>query len=162
MNRRLRNRHRVTATVLAAIVPAVFVAGLAVRPDLPTNATLPGAGIADAATEALTVIDGAQFGIGRIMSGESLTAVVLAPEPGGGGLGKPDVLVYWSPDNPSGQSAPADGLYLLGVMAPQQKRVFDLPPAAASRPGYLSFYSLAAKEMLWVEPNGALSLGRVP
>lgn len=60
---------------------------------------------------------------------------------------RPDVIVYWSSDSEIREVVPADS-HLLGRLAGVQLRRFLLPPAAATQPGSLYFYSLGHQELV--------------
>ena len=154
MNRKLRNRHRVMWTGLAVIVPLLFIAGLAVRPSTPLNDELPS--VRPSATEfpVLVASAGAHSGyaefaweLRRSDTDPSRQAIALEPwapsiSPGA------DALLYWSRNNPDNGAWPAGETYLLGALAGPQKRLFELPPAAAGGNGYLVIYSMTANRVL--------------
>lgn len=154
MNSRLRTRHRSIMTVLAIVLPVVFVAGLVMRPPIQRMDSLP---VVEAESLDFPVlvangngvsIDGAilDLGLYRASNDAGRYAVEVDPQ-AGQAVKAADVLVYWSKSTDTSASIPPRDAYLLGTLAGPQTRLFALPPAAKPGTGRLVFYSLAQKRL---------------
>ena len=131
----LRTCHRRTFVVLAVVLPALFVAGLAAR----RQAAEPQAAAPDAYT--LVSSDAGHWHqrhikinvfTNTIQPGARWVQLVPQEE-----LREPDALVYWSDAQPSGANLPAKAR-LLGALDPTAR--YALPENAE---GFLIVYSLA-------------------
>jgi hypothetical protein len=156
MIRSLRRRHRLLITLLAVVVPAVFVLALAARPTMPRVAELPGAvppfpspapvaGQWDGLFEPLPVTL-------RLLEGTAGRWVELvARRP----LAEPDPLLYWSSGGAVvGAALPGDAV-LLG-------RLGDGPLAlpAEAEVGEMVIYSLAHYEVAAAAPLPPVASGQ--
>ena len=150
MIRPLRRRHRVVTVSLALVVPALFAAGLAVRtPSTPAMDELPAALLHQEPELPELVLDRDDLWQGldlptRIGRGAEGAVIEIGIE---GGLGKPDVLLYWSEERPSAGSLP-EGAYLVGVLVGNGPTRLRLPDLAIERGGHLLLYSLGHQELL--------------
>ena len=154
MIRPLRARHRRMMTVLAVVVPVVFVAGLLARQPVPAVDELPGT-VRPAVPEGFTeaAVDDAAWG------GLALrTTWMVGPATAEGGPPArgvtltflvdprlPDLLVYWAAES-EGASLALDA-HLLGTIGDLQERSWVLP-GDASDGGVLVLYSLARQEVV--------------
>lgn len=144
-----RRRHRWMSATLLVALPVLVVVSLRARPPRYYMESLP-ADMVDEGFEGGESYDvfGAR-GVGvrgiEAAGGALLELVPAAP------LAKPDVLVYWSSEQPAGE-AWLDGATLLGALGDRPRSYF-LPPEAATADGHLVLYSLAHRE---VEASGRL------
>ena len=162
MIRALRERHRKSFYVLAALLPLMFAVALAKRETAPVLERLPGALAPSAlALERLvwereslwdalpitTRLGTTRLGTRHLgatptsPSMEELALELVARER----IALPDLLVYWSPASEPSTSLAA-GARLLGTFA-GERGVYALP-AEASRGGGLLLYSLARAEVI--------------
>lgn len=154
MIRPLRARHRRVVTVLAVLVPVVFVAGLLARQPVPAEDDLPRS-VRPATPERWTAIEIDDVAWGDL----ALRTIWLAgPEPVAEGPRQrgvklrfledpriPDLLVYWAP-TAEGRALSLEA-HLLGAIGDRQERSWRLPPGAAGG-GVLVLYSLARQEVV--------------
>ena len=140
----LRRWHRRAFGALAVAVPAILVAAIAARPDVPVNAALP------SDTRPAQVRATRQLAWSRpdVVSSLELTtegateiafdSQSLATEP--------SVLVYWL--DPNDPSDPPSAGRLLGALRGTGRQRIPLPADAATRGGRLALYSLAHDEVI--------------
>lgn len=148
----LRARHRRVVTLLAVVVPPLFLAGLALRrppPDAGPDRAADQAAIRVEPAGGLLVEarwDGAESAdwlrAAVVASTQSVSGLAARVDAGVGDL-PPDLLVLWSPAGAA--SGSLDGALLLGPLAPGERRAFELP-AAARDGGRLVVHSLARRE----------------
>lgn len=146
-----RVAHRRIFGVLVVAIPALWAAGLLLRPELPPlspadRRLLAEAGFRTDAPEGapgtrVVAAGPAEFRVGveRGARGEPL----LALQPTRAIL-EPDLLVYWTPP---GSDAPGAGSVLLGSLAGSAARRLPLPERAAGG-GSIVVYSLAHGEVV--------------
>jgi len=128
----LRRRHRYSFVALAVVLPAIFTAGLtARRPLVPIQP--------HSDRILLTMPSGAAM-------------VTGARELWGSAVDAPDLLVYWTADEPELASLPVNAR-LLGSLDAARREALRVPQGNRNR-GYLILYSLA-----WQKPVGR---ARVP
>ncbi len=147
-----RVAHRRIVSVLAFVVPALWGAGLLLRPEVPPlspadRRLLAEAGFAPEPGHAsplpASIADAGEAFELRLETGaggERLlairpTRVIL----------RPDLLVYWLPD---GVRAPGAGAVLLGSLSGGSPRSWRLPEAAADGSGEIAVYSLGHGEVV--------------
>lgn len=141
-------------TVLAVLVPLLFIGALLVRPDVPVMDTLPELHAADTLVfdHVLAETDDlwAEIGMTTRLKGDQATApnhlaVELEPHQP---LNLADPLVYWDLSSTgSTQQLPASA-YLLGPLPGSGSRQFTLPDTARFVNGRLLIYSVAHQELL--------------
>lgn len=133
----LRRRHRTLWRVLAALLPAAYVAALAARPTWPEE---PAEDRERRALAAADRVDWEEQGLLLARLGEELVVV-----PRGARAGAPDRLLYWSAGTAAGEAdrLPEDAR-LLGPVG-GRARAFPLPADAS---GSLHLYSLGHGEHL--------------
>ena len=138
--------------ILALLVPILFVVSLMARQDPPDpNSSMPR--LYDAVIGEFTASSGmsgvfdAQPAITYRLLGNQAAAVELATTEV---LRLPELLVYWSPENPSG-FLPEDRV-LLGSWAVTSTRVFKLPARAVGPTGAITLYSLSQQEVVASTP----------
>lgn len=139
----LRRRHRLLTSALLPLAATGYVLALRARPSFSP--------VADAgAASPLGVEVGAPGGDFSmriwVREGEA-PELLLTPARD---LSRPDVLVYWTPDEGSWETPPPEAI-LLGTLAGEEPRRYAIPPAmaealAAGRPGGLLLYSLGHAE----------------
>ncbi len=143
----LRRRHRWLTTVLAVVVLALYVAALAGRPAPPIVETLPAELMTSGTGEVVDEL-GELFThpiTTRIRSEGAQWQVELEPrEP----LARPEVLVYWAPDDEATSSGLPSDAFLLGALAGTRERALTLPGPVLGRPGRLLLYSLGHQEIV--------------
>ena len=148
MIRPLRRRHRVTMVLLAVALPAILAAGLIARRPVPAVETLPDG-----------VDEGALAGVPRMVThldGGGLVSMHLIEAPSGisvaleveGVRGRPEWLVYWSPESSSPGGRLPDGAWLLGALEENRRNLFDLPETAAGPVGRVILYRPVSGEVL--------------
>jgi hypothetical protein len=115
MTQPLRRYHRYAFFTLAATLPILLAAGLALRPT-----PLPGERVSDPI---------------MLMLPNGTEMVADSRELWGSAVEEPDALVYWSP----GDSASIDGAKFLGSLETARGRGLAVPEPA----GFLVLYSLA-------------------
>lgn len=143
MIRSLRRRHGVLILGVAAVVPVLVIAALAVRPTAPIMPAISG----PPATDSWTTLDSDRGLHALIESEGSREWLHLVRSPS---LVTPDALVYWSPTAPSrDEPFPADAV-LLGELGDTGRHVFDLP--IRDVPGLLVVYSLAHQSAVTATP----------
>jgi len=132
---RLRTRHRRMVLVLAPLVLAGFVASVVARPKFPEAA--PHSDI-DASTWTQSgAFDGADVAFRRTANdGRSYVEIVARTD-----VQRPDVLVYWQPQ----QVATLVDAVLLGSLAGTEARRFELPGGTSG--GALALFSLGHQEL---------------
>ena len=123
----LRDRHRWTFGVLAIILPALFIAGLAMRSPLPVQS----GNIPERGPHRVSVLTGSDYRISIHLPGSEGRSIAVGP---GTYTQSPDVLVYWSSD--PGATRLTAGSRLLGPL--RVNAAYD-PPAPG---GALIFYSV--------------------
>ena len=131
MIRPLRRDHQLAFVVLTLLLPALFIAGLALRRPIPRAGELPGQFLPTS-----NIIEGGGQG--------SLDLNSLRKS------NVPDPLVYWSRERPSGNE-PGNNAVLLGALS-SWVGMGSLLPADAGEEGYLIVYSLAQKRVIDVRP----------
>ena len=151
MIRSRRQAHRIVFVSLALILPAILVAGLAWRPELPPIGEL---------TEDLTVQSGFASAIdaGAVLVAEGALEVALQSPTDGGAVMtirptsvilKPDLLVYWMPDSGGvSEVSPGADSVLVGSLAGRSPRRLTLPAGAARGEGQIVIYSLGHREVV--------------
>lgn len=152
MIRPLRRRHRVTVSVLAVVLPVLFVAGLLTRRPPAVMETLPGALRPDSGTSSILLAEEpGLWGDAAITTRlyadgtpAARLAVALRPD---AYLKAPDILVYWHPTRPTDDAVP-DGAYLLGTLAGTHAQRFILPDTALRADGHLMLYSLGHRQVI--------------
>ena len=120
----LRRYHRYSFFALAAVLPVIFGAGLAARRPL--------VGVAPNS-------DRIHF---ALPSGTALVTDSRALW--GSAVDAPDVLVYWTEDEPDLESLPVNAR-LLGSLESAHREVLKVPSGERSR-GYLILFSLAQQK----------------
>ena len=120
----LRRYHRYSFFALAAILPAIFGAGLAARRPL---------------VGVTANSDRIHF---ALPSGTVL--VTDSRQLWGNTVDAPDVLVYWTEDEPDPESLPVNAR-LLGSLAAARREALKVPSGERTR-GYLILYSLAQQK----------------
>lgn len=137
---------------LALLVPILSVAGLMARQAPPDpNSSMPrlyDAVIGEfAASSGVDGVFDAQPAITYQILGNQAAAIELSTTEV---LRLPELLVYWSLENPAG-SLPEDGV-LLGSWAVTSTRVFELPARAVGPLGAITLYSLSQQEVIASTP----------
>jgi len=121
----LRRYHRYTFLALATLLPLIFAAGIIERNPLVIIAPV-------AVRIHLTMASG--------------TAIVTDPrELWGSAVDDPDLLVYWTEDEPDLVTLPTNATFL-GSLNSARRETLHVPPGKNDR-GYLILYSLA-----WQKP----------
>ncbi|MDA0265408.1 MAG: hypothetical protein O2890_09195 [Cyanobacteria bacterium] len=157
-----RQVHFYSFVGLGIILPIVFIAGLALRPNYDMQAT-------DAATDLFAQAGFATGEDGEAISSDSFTvarvpiaaetlrltdgSVVLDLTPKKS-LPVVDVLVYWD----AGSEAPealGDEAVLLGNLAGDARRRFEIPAELQGQSGQLVFYSQAQSQVVTAAPFAA-------
>jgi hypothetical protein len=140
----LRTVHRRAFVALAFVLPAVLVAGLGARhPRVPSPVQifqLPSSAYLVDKSGRLWRRHTIQTAFYRDanLSGDILVVLRPAQE-----LNEPDLLVYWSAEQPTGDSLPA-AAQLLGSFAAGKPYTL---PLNADAPGYLVLFSLAHRNL---------------
>ncbi len=152
----LRRRHRLMTASLAVVVPVLYVVALTARPE-ETTAVLPLA-LSEGSTADSGKAGGANPGDLDNDFGELFTdpRVVVRSRSDGTTwwleleprqpITRPEVLVYWSRSAATGR-LPEDA-YLIGSLAGDRARAFELPQEALGRAGTLVLYSLGHQEIV--------------
>lgn len=144
----LRRRHLVWTTVLAVVVPVLFLYGLGARQPVPANDALPIAAPVGIPEGAQVLAFGDMPIDGHLWSaaGGSRVQVAWRAVPVA-----PDVLLYWSAGDDGGDALPADATFVGAV----DGRAHALP----SPGGALVLYSLAHRTVVarTVLPGGGAS-----
>ena len=151
----LRRRHRLMTMALAIAVPVLYVVALAARPDEPVTPQLPAA-LAPAPAGEVDNDFGELFSDPPIVvrsrtDGSRQRRAGVPPkwwlelEPRAP-LARPEVLVYWS-KSPATDRLPEDA-WLIGGLAGDRVRAFELPLEAMGLAGYLVLYSLGHQEVV--------------
>ena len=126
----LRQYHRYAFTVLAAVLPAIWVAGLAAR--RPIVIAEPGPCRIELATA----------------GGNRLE--VDARELWGSAVDAPDALIYWSEEAPAAEHLPVKARLLGSLQSARHGAIF-IPSGEKGR-GYLLLYSLAWQKLAGTTP----------
>ncbi len=135
-----------TIVFLGLVLPALYVAALRVRRDMPVGNALAESvsrvGVLEERGRSIAVAwEGAKVVVSLLQEGAVLELqAVEDPE-------RPDVLVYWRA-GAAGDEAPSDGSFLLGPLAGTQARRYALPDAARTEAGTLTLFSLAHGEVV--------------
>ena len=124
MIRSLRRTHRATVLSLALLLPCAYVVALASRPAPETALRFPAK-------------DAPDFRVGR----DAFGRLVLELDARGAPL-VPDALVYWASEVSAEPALPRDAV-LLGALARDDVRAFNLPWAAHQHRGVALVFSLA-------------------
>jgi len=132
----LRRRHRIWTRILAVVLPIGIVLGIAAREPIPVAFGSPAA----ERTPALEFEFEAVPVHGHVYTADGARQVELLPVD----LMSPDVLVYWSEAGPQDGQLPAMTTTLVGKLAGDDVRTFDLPSSG----GWLYLYSLGHKKLL--------------
>jgi hypothetical protein len=149
----LRTVHRGTFVILAFVLPAVLMAGLGARrlprPSRPQVLELSSSAHLARKSDALwqTHAIQSEFYTDSNRSGD--IQVILHPEHE---LNEPDVLLYWSVEQPTGDALPAAS-QLLGPVA--ASTTFTVPPGV-ERGGYLILFSLPYQRLIDIAKVEAL------
>lgn len=154
----LRRRHRLTTTLLAIVVPVLYVVALAARPDEPV-AELPAAlaetppgnvdnDFGELFTDPAIVVRSRHDGADWWIELDPKRPVV-----------SPETLVYWTRSSATAGQLPEDA-YLIGSLAGDRSRTFAMPKNALGLAGSLVLYSLGAQEV--VASTRLPALGRAP
>jgi hypothetical protein len=152
MIRPLRQRHRIAVLTLSALLPTVFVLGIASRRSVPLLASLPSSlSVQPARTyESVWVQDDLweksplRTRLLRNSTPSNLALELCAKQP----VVRPDVLVYWAPGNPKlDDSLPSDAV-LLGAWSQEPANAVAVPQVAKTSRGRLILYSLADHEIV--------------
>lgn len=133
----LRTRHRVVTTLLALVVPVLFLYGLGARRPIPANDTLPIAAQTSAPEGAESIAFGDVPVDARYWDGASGPHVQVAWR---AAPVAPDVLVYWSAGSGGGEELPAGATFVGAV----EGRALRLPSAG----GTVVLYSLAHRAVV--------------
>lgn len=149
MIRPLRVRHRWMTGILFLAVPAVLLLALRGRAGVPVYSSLPSQLSADQPPLALegsgleTVLELEELGV-TVRATVSMGTPVLevsTTRP----LAAPDVLIYWSATAAT-DSLPENAV-LLGAYS-DRPRLYAVSERAATRPGFLVFYSLGHQKVV--------------
>ena len=143
MIRRLRQRHASVLFALAVVVPVIFVAALAVRPELPV---MPSAS-PPLQTESWTALDpgGSLRGLIEVRGHNEWLHLVRDER-----LVAPDALVYWSSEVPGDDAPFPPAAVLLGALGDTGSHTYALP--ARDVTGNLLVYSLAHRSVIAAAP----------
>jgi hypothetical protein len=135
----LRTVHRGAFIALAFVLPAVLVAGLgARRPRVPSRVQgieLPGSAYLVKTSDALWQRHSIEMNFYRASNSPGEILVALRPRQA---LNNPDLLLYWSIDQPTDASLPSSSQLLGSLTA---TKVFTLPLNTGGG-GYLVLFSL--------------------
>ncbi len=141
-----RLAHRRSALALAGALPLVLAAGLALRPELPSQSPAPARLLAEAgfATPAVGTsipleTDVARYEIEILGAPEGALELALRPVEV---ILAPDLLVYWIA-NAEADALPGSGAVLLGSLSGTSRRRLALPAAARGAEGQIAVYSLS-------------------
>lgn len=155
MIRPLRQRHRIIISVIAVLLPIVFMAGIAARKTIP-DMEIPAA-IAQPQPDFPRLVfekDGfwPALEVTVRVFADSIPpanlAVELQPQ---NYIKMPDILIYWSASQPASSEQLPETAYLVGTLSGLGKRRFLLPSSAIESDGTLILYSLARQEMIAAE-----------
>ena len=157
MIRSLRTQHRVTFTVLAVILPVLFVAGLRARRPIPSVPRLPDYESSFDQRSGFILWD--EIGIkARISSstiGRAKTFLDVIPVRE---LEEPDLLLYWDDRRPETGSL-SEKAILLGSLKGVKPRRLIVPQSVPASVGYVILFSLAHQRVIasspWQSPGGA-------
>ena len=148
-----RTAHRRIFSVLAVAVPALWAAGLWLRPEVPPRSAADPRLLAEAGF-ALDA-EGSGSPPRRVAAGAAAFEVEFERRPDGQRLLairpsavilKPDLLVYWTPR--AERVAPGGDAVLIGRLAGSSRRWLRLPERAADASGDVLVYSLAHGEVV--------------
>lgn len=147
----LRDKHRLTFTALAVVLPVVFLSGLFVRKPFPTSAPLPLLRPGRAEEAQVLTLDDDHLWAGlsintRLLSAEGDPTRVVVELKASRDLGLPDALVYWSEVQPAADRLPERAV-LLGALNGTRPARFTLPQAAVTQ-RHLILYSLARQQVI--------------
>ena len=150
MIRERRQVHRRIFSLLVVFVPALLIAGLLARREMPpafqlderlTNAA--GLTISSATAPSRVTADSYEFEVSVDDSSAAGPVVTIrASTP----VLKPDVLVYWTASD-EGEGLPADAI-LAGALSKDVSQKLTLPAEAAGGRGSILVYSLPHQEVL--------------
>ncbi len=148
----LRRRHRWMTGGLAIALPVLYVVALSARPDEPITLELPST-LAEAGTAGGQSPGQLDNDLGELFTDPPIAVksrsdgaswwVELEPRTA---VALPEVLVYWSRSSATGRLP--DDAYLIGGMAGDRTRVFELPADALGHAGTLVLYSLGHQEVV--------------
>ncbi len=139
MIRRLRRQHRVTFLILAVLLPAVVVAAVLARPELPPE------------PEQLAWRDQRPGGRTTFEIAQESGWITLTRT---SACGAPDLLLYWAPEpGRTGEAGLPEGARLLGTLPPQP----DMRVRLSETGGHVILYSLGHRV---VHATRALEAGR--
>jgi hypothetical protein len=151
MIRPLRQRHRRIFTVLAVVLPAAFVIGVAARRPVPAVSSFP-KGIASASHDYSVkqwsrdnLFPKAHVQVVFLRDGSErsrFAVAITAPKD----FVKPDLLVYWVPGEGHSPNTVPDNAILLGSFS--NSVPLPLPDAVLTSKGVLLLYSLADNEIV--------------
>ena len=150
MNRPLRQRHRVTVTTLAVVLPVAFATGIAARKPAPVVAAQ-----AFAETQTPTTFESIRWERADLWPKQSIRTRLLADGEGhvavelsaAKEITKPDLLLYWVRDGEKVSDKLTEAASLMGVFSAHRHA---LPTDAAKQSGVLVLYSLADHQVITV------------
>lgn len=146
MIRPLRIRHRYIISCLTIIVPVVAVCGLLMRPERPIMQAHPEAAShhshhSHASGEKITFSQLKNVSISRVGHSSGIHIVNRGP------LTYPDVLLYWTPEEPTAAWEPTSSSLLVGLLPDQGGLSYEMGPILTSG-GTWVIYSLGHKKLL--------------
>jgi hypothetical protein len=149
-------------TALLAVVPLLYLAAVAARPEAPVMAELPAPLAGDAPAgrlllEADDLFDRVPITV-RLRAGDDGDGRILELTPRAP-LAEPEALAYYSGE-PSGAGLPPAAV-LLGAMDGTRPRTFPLPAAAAGG-GWIVIYALGHQEVVATAELPAVTEGTEP
>ncbi len=156
MIRPLRNRHRVTISLLALAIPALFAAGILARRAVPLADDRLIRGVALGAVESTTTVslDGRlSIVVRRQFNAAGEPGVVFEPS---GLEGYPELLVYRAPGSTNSPTSLPPGSRLLGALVAPESEWFPLAssttppttPSAGDDPGQWIVYAWSTGEVI--------------
>jgi hypothetical protein len=146
MTRPLRRLHAGAAMALALALPATLAVAVAYRrgdraaAPLPETRPVPEGRIVHEADDRWTGLDAATR-LRVAPDGRAFLEVVPASP-----LAHPDLLLYWTPEAPTGGLAA--NAVLLGSFDGDRPNAFLVPPAARTDGGFLALYSLGHRAVV--------------
>ena len=153
MIRPLRQRHRLMAFALGALLPVTFVFGMAARHEVPIDPTrngpLPAASHWTELWHRDDLWEGRKLNTRLLTNSTSAQSVAIELR-GQERIVRPDLLVYWTPQTGKFSGSLPDDVFLLGSFAQSFPAPLRLPPQSIVQRGVLIIYSLAEQEIIAV------------